>query len=288
MQDTRILVGVFVMLVLGLTWSGPALTHSPETSDKESMRSMKECLALPHSYKKMVCLEPHFRALTRTQTAEIALLKAKKFQRTDNIDDCHLIAHFIGEEVLNKHSADLGKALAECSMDCNQGCVHGAVQTYISEKSDTDNITADLISVCDTVSYDNRLRRQCIHGVGHGLLTGGLMPIAEAIESCHRFKGREISICLGGTFMENMQSHLLIPEAQLRAELPLICNEVAQMGNERYLRWCADHIGGGLMFYTGHDLEKSYRLCRLLPADQRPMCMVGIFGESKDVLENLR
>ncbi|MBT3766834.1 MAG: hypothetical protein HOF84_13365, partial [Rhodospirillales bacterium] len=107
MQDTRILVGVFVMLVLGLTWSGPALTHSPETSDKESMRSMKECLALPHSYKKMVCLEPHFRALTRTQTAEIALLKAKKFQRTDRIDDCHLIAHFIGEEVLNKHSADL-------------------------------------------------------------------------------------------------------------------------------------------------------------------------------------
>ncbi len=41
------------------------------------------------------------------------------------------------------------------------------------------------------------------------------------------------------------------------------------------------------MFYTGHDLKRSYRLCGLLPAKQHDVCKKGALGEALAVPSGL-
>lgn len=206
----------------------------------------------------------------------------REMKKGGKIDDCHLIAHIIGDETMRKHSFDTGRALASCSLDCIQGCVHGAMQTFVSEKIDTTDIAAELKHVCDSVADNRLLRRQCIHGVGHGFLTGSFLPLEEAIDACHHFQGREALTCLDGVSMEIMQAHLLVSEEELKAELPNICAEAIAVGKDQFDIKCFISIGEGLMFFTGHDLEKSTRLCRLLPAERQPACVMGVVGEAED------
>jgi hypothetical protein len=188
------------------------------------------------------------------------------------LSDCHLIAHFVGKANLEKYGFDLGQALSTCSTDCIQGCIHGAVQTYVSQKDSFEEFIAELDTVCEVVSGDAWLRRQCVHGVGHGFLTGGFLPLAQAIDACHDFQGEEVQTCLDGLFMEYMQQFLFLSEEELKREIPGICSEVILMNEETYTRLCYSSIGEGLMFYTTHDLRKSLHLCDLLTRESRNLC----------------
>ena len=67
--------------------------------------------------------------------------------------------------------------------------------------------------------------------------------------------------CLGGVFMENMQRHLVQSEDALVEDLPDICRDVIAINNATHTRSCFESIGEGLMFFTGHDMRKSLRLC---------------------------
>ncbi len=244
--------------------------------------STRCCEAHGESYEKTICLEPYFAEITMKESAAASVARAQEMAQQGLISDCHLIAHFVGEANLEKHGNDLGQALSTCPTDCIQGCIHGAVQTYVSRQDSFEAFITELDSLCDGVSDDPWLRRQCVHGVGHGFLTGDFLPLDQAIKACGRFTGKEVNTCFTGLFMEHMQGYLHLSETELTAEIPTICAKVVQMNNEILTTFCFDAIGEGLMFYTAHDLRKSLGLCEGLAGRPRNLCMESAIREAEN------
>jgi len=236
------------------------------------------CLEKSFSYEKIECLMPYFKMLTEKINASYAVQKAQQFVKEGVIDDCHLIAHEVGEGTFEKFDFDIAKSFASCANGCIEGCYHGVVETYVGQNYENPKkIISELVRTCDSVPLSALLRRQCIHGAGHGLLANGRMPIQEAIATCHLFEASDASTCLGGLFMENMNTYLLLKESYLQEVLRSICSDVvATKDIAKFTTMCFEAIGEGLMFYTGHDLEKSKFLCESLEVfDYVESCQKG-------------
>jgi hypothetical protein len=270
-------LGLSAALNLAGAWAAGARAHGPEGQ----AHLLEACEAHGETYEKTICLEPYFAEITKRESAAAAVARAQEMEHQGLISDCHLIAHFVGEANLEKHGNNLGQALSTCSTDCIQGCIHGAVQTYVSQKDSFEEFIAELDILCDGVSDDPWLRRQCVHGVGHGFLTGGFLPLGQAIEACDKFQGKEVNTCLNGLFMEHMQGYLHLPEPELTAEIPKICAKVVAMGKDVLTTFCFDAIGEGLMFYTAHDLRKSLGLCGRLAGGPKDLCMEAAIWEAE-------
>ena len=253
-------------------------SHGGETDPAFATETGRDCFDMPRAYGRTLCLEGYFRRLARDESPRHAIADAEALKRRGLLDDCHLIAHFVGEEAL-RQTGDVGTALGACSLGCSQGCLHGVVEAYALAHDDDAGLADDLRHVCDGVSESAFVRWQCIHGVGHGFLAVAYGSIVESVAACNTFDKLDASTCLDGVFMANMQRYLLIPEAELRAELPTICAEADDMGDAGYIGLCSFNIGEGLMFHSGHDLHRSARLCDLLPARQRGGCKRGVLAQ---------
>lgn len=242
----------------------------------------EQCVEMKGSHKRIKCFEPYFKALTREKSATAAIAEAKAMREKGIINDCHMVAHMVGQENLYKHNYDLGKSLATCPMDCIQGCIHSSVQNYIAEKIDKKDIANELSKVCANIERPSELYTQCVHGVGHGFLTGNYMTLPEAIKACEKFESSDISTCLGGVTMENMQHHLLLSEDDLKKKLPTVCALLENSDNQVALKMCYSAIGEGLMFYTAQNLEKALSLCPYASTEKNRflICAEGAYEEA--------
>ena len=155
--------------------------------DKEVEAIPDECLVLPRGYERIHCLQPYFEALTYEASAEIAISRAEELKTEGVIDDCHLSAHFVGEANLEKHNWDLGKAFSRCSFGCLEGCFHGTLEAYISQRTEPVDFSTEITTVCNDLGSTPKLKRQCIHGIGHGLLAHNYLPLVEAVEMVPTF-----------------------------------------------------------------------------------------------------
>jgi len=253
----------------------------------DDKKASERCLSKAHSYEKILCLQQYFKEFTKSNSAELAMAKAEEFKAEGVIDDCHLIAHYIGEANLEKSNFDFGRALSTCSLGCIEGCFHGVMEAYVSQKTDSLEFRSGITTMCDSVSSDPLLQRQCIHGIGHGLIARGYLPILDAVGMCQIFEDTySQDTCLGGLFMENMDGYLLFNETYLRDKIPTICEDTVELKDQELTSSCIDAIGEGLMFYTGHNLAKSEELCEELPMDHVSICKKAAAFEEEVNLRN--
>ena len=193
---------------------------------------VQRCVDRPHSFKKVKCLGGYFRELVRERSARYAIEQARVFMDSGRVEDCHLVAHMVGKATIVKHDYNLKRSLKACSMDCIQGCVHGAVQGYITHHSAREDFKSSVSRICEPFSSDAMLRRQCIHGVGHGLLTDGLMPLGEAVELCRGFDERETRTCWGGSSTARVppstagptSSRRIVTRSSVRRSIPTLAS----------------------------------------------------------------
>lgn len=247
----------------------------------------QHCLVLGESAERLKCLKPYFEEMVFRKNALAATDKARELQIKDTIDDCHLAAHFIGNAQYRKHADTLGTAFATCSTVCNEGCYHGVMEAYISDAKDINSIISDMPVICEKLSHDNRLKRQCVHGIGHGLLRHNSQSVESALSMCEGL-GDDSSVCEGGVLMENMNNYLLLGEDALGKKLPQICSEVEKTQDNSVSKKCYQAIGEGLMFYTGHNLEKSIEFCRELPLQYQKTCTESAEKEQFTNRRNLK
>jgi len=252
--------------------------------DKEIESYLNHCANLPVSYSKNICLGRYFRAMTQQYSAKRAIASAQELVKQGVIEDCHVAAHMIGAANIVKHDFDLETALSSCSMACDEGCVHGVMRTYIPHEIQPSHLAGTIKHICDTTRADAWLHRQCIHGIGHGIMNNGFLPAREAIKLCNLFEGEDVDSCLGGLFMENMHPALVWPEDRLRKQLFSVCADIVAMRNDTYTQYCIESIGEGLMFYTGHDLGKSLGYCELLPGEHWTVCKQAAIDEAGNAL----
>jgi hypothetical protein len=266
--------GLFVFLCAVLTVFSLGRIASGASSPAQSS-ILAACQKEAYPYQRLRCLIPYFEKLVRDGSAREAVDEAKKLQKEKIIDDCHLAAHVIGRENLRKNNNEVGKAFSTCAAGCMEGCYHGVMEEFFSQSHDRDALLKQFPHFCDTVSHDLKEYRQCLHGVGHGLLQHDI-SLVEAVNLC-RSLGDPFSrkTCIGGVFMQNMNRIMLSDEKTLRSQLAGMCAPIDLLHDHPLKNLCTEQIGEGLMFYTGHDLMRSKEFCGELPPDDRPHCVKG-------------
>lgn len=244
------------------------------------------CAQLANSIEVSGCYAKQLAARTKTASAIDLLNEARKLQQTRTVIDCHLIAHAIGNAVLAKHRGDIGSSFLECNHNCVDGCFHGVMESTISNQRDTgQDITAFAAEAC-TPFTEPVTRRQCVHGLGHGIMGHSGLTLAEATDTCvHIFATTGMEACTSGILMEYTNEKLYAAQSDLHSVVPKICDEadtVDKAGKPGFFPACANALGQGLMLFTGYNLEQSLALCNTLPQTQAVVCAWSANQENLD------
>lgn len=285
-DSTLVVVNKFAKLGIQLLLLGVSiLIHTGTYADEPSLDS---CLEMDQSHMRMMCLRGYVKSELMSKSADEVIQFAAHLKKEGRIDDCHHVAHFVGQQVFMAEK-NLGVAFNQCPETCIQGCFHGVMQMYIphSEIPPT-KMPAAMPQICKDVSREDDLKtakrkyRQCIHGLGHGLISHGFMPLSQAIRTCENLSDDwHQTHCLGGLFMEKMHPYLMLHEHQLKKEIPTICDDVKSLNDQNLDRMCVGAIGEALMFYTGHDYERAEKLCgRFTGRDEYELCNAAAIEEA--------
>ena len=236
---------------------------------------VKQCVAqFPPGGARAQCVTPWLDDIVMRQSAAAALEAAEGLVKSGvmNVNDCHIMGHAIGHASWRKER-DVERAFKACTSACIQGCMHGAVEAFMIDGPEGETSPARVRAFCDTLGRDWIERRQCLHGLGHGVMHQYRKDLQAATNACETVGGRyEADLCLGGLWMQ--WAHFRIHQgAEAYAKVaPTMCGGV----RDELLPECARAVGGGAMFATGHDAAKSGAICQLLPAGQRGDCQRGV------------
>jgi len=248
---------------------------SPKLNKSEFLGLTKNCNNIPDSYAKTTCYKPFFQSVVYTNSGAYALKLAKKLEKDGVIKDCHLFSHHIGATLLEKYNFDLKKAFNSCSKECIQGCYHGVLEEYISTSNwKPEEVSSRGLNLCESITDDKLLLRQCVHGVGHGLIAKKFTPLMNAINICRDINtARYQHACLGGVFMEYMDIFLPLNEKELIELVSGVCDEVDSLNDIELSSKCYHAVGQGFMFYSGNNLKKSKELCKYTKPEYQEECI---------------
>jgi len=239
--------------------------------NKTFAESQEECPVLSDGYQKWSCSRGYFEEFTNNFSAAAAMGEAIKLQEDGVVADCHLFGHVIGKALIEKSDFDVAEAFAACTFGCGNGCYHGVMEGAILNEADLYNAVSKIqnLHMCDNSNENNNwdwlLKRNCVHGVGHGLLAHGYLSLVEAIDACEVFGPEWESTCVGGILMENTDQYLILNlnEEQFIEAIPEVCSQF--QGEESALaRSCLTALSAGFLYNTGYDLRRSEELCEEL------------------------
>jgi len=257
-----------------------------------------KCSFQPDGYQKWNCLSPYFEELTNSGSTAAAMEEAIKLKEDRVVADCHLFGHVIGETALEKYDFDTGQAFSSCILGCSNGCFHGVVERFIRNEPDPYDALSKIQNMCDGIDEENDWlsKRNCIHGVGHGLLAHEYLSLEEAIDACEVFdvdgsSWSWPSFCKGGLVMEYMDQYLLLDldESDFREMIPKVCARIEDIESE-LVEVCLDVLSLGILYNTGYDLRRSEDLCEELPDPGhvetcRILLFKNVMGERPSILK---
>lgn len=184
------------------------------------------------------------------------------------------IAHEAGMTLTNS-GIPLDKALIYCGTTFKQGCIHGVVMEYIDNKYPSGIEASKLFDFCHSISSENYIYINCLHGVGHVLAAKNKAPIQTILGLCDSSSSVERFACESGALMEyskgttgsGMHSHMPIG----KKELP--CSEL----NDKYKKVCYASAGSYRQYEPAQeDFSKSYDFCFSSPKEYIDDCLTGL------------
>ena len=232
--------------------------------NKTFAESQEECPVLSDGYQKWSCSRRYFEEFTNNFSVAAAMAEAIKLKEDRIVADCHLFGHVIGETALKKNDFDVAEALSSCTFGCSNGCWHGVMERFIRNEANPYNEISKTKDICESIE-DGWVKRNCVHGVGHGLLAHGYFSLVEAIDACEVFGPEWESTCVGGILMENTDRYLILNlnEEQFIEAIPEVCSQF-QVEKPGLEEGCIDSLALGILYNTGYDLRRSEELCEEL------------------------
>jgi hypothetical protein len=119
----------------------------------------------------------------------------------------HVYAHQVGQYALRWHDWDPG-VYAECTPQFESGCYHGLIEAYRNHTPVLDQ--AELGRLCDRIvgsATPEVARRECAHGLGHGLWFHLHGAYREALSHCDQLTSPTAQDeCRDGVFMQRAGS----------------------------------------------------------------------------------
>lgn len=263
-------MAAFLLSIAMLLFAAPA-------AGQDSDPRVKQCAAQhPVGVARAHCLVPWLEELVAGAGAGAALQAAQGLVKSGVMNDCHIVAHAVGHASW-RNKRELRSAFTACSKACIQGCMHGVIEASMMGSAGARVERAQALAFCDSLGERTLERRQCLHGLGHGIMHQRRDDVRAAIGECEGLGGKyESDQCLGGLWMQ--WAHFPVAEgaAGYRAKAPSLCAAVPQDRQPR----CARAVGGAAMFATGHDEASSRAICKDLPAALHEKCNEGVQFEA--------
>jgi len=174
--------------------------------------------------------------------------------------DCHQISHAIGRGGLAHFKGNAASALAQGAMTCNSGYYHGVIERAFAGVP-RERVTQIARRLCTSASVTKEefLLYQCVHGLGHGLMIYSQLDLPWSLKTCDRLRtGFDRVSCTGGVFMQNLMPGMG-KSRYLRKKDPLYpCNVVS----ERHKVYCYLMVTSRINELDGFDWRKTAEWCR--------------------------
>lgn len=302
----------FLIFSRALGQDGATLPAPSPAASAPSPEQVKACLRQAGGAE---CLDVLFREMLKTHSTVQALELIQRFEEQDPElrRDCHPVVHAIGRETY-RLKGNIHDSFSACDQTCHSGCYHGSVERFlrgdeIYAQANRHPTQAELKQKAGTACDPNlpdRLRFQCLHGLGHALLYFSRYQLVPSLEVCDAIAedwSRES--CYGGVFMENVVN--ATPEARdlsptdyhypcnklndkYRSECYVMqTSRMVEMGlsTEELFRECAKAgaFATKCSLSVGRDLSNHVRVgqiasvarnCELALGDKRDACVRGV------------
>lgn len=130
----------------------------------------------------------------------------------ENNYSCHHEGHHLGMWLYD-YTGNLTQALKSATVLCGGAVYHGIFQSYFGghqflDNKDKNNITITNLCPVGQANVSWLHERDCIHGIGHGLVKLYNYDTKSAVELCDEFAPLWAkSACSRGVYMENYEYH---------------------------------------------------------------------------------
>jgi mono/diheme cytochrome c family protein len=174
--------------------------------------------------------------------------------------DCHQIAHAVGHAGLAYYHGNPAEALAHGAMTCNSGYYHGVIELSIAGLPRTKVIKiARKLCTSPSVTKEDFLLYQCVHGLGHGLMIYSGDDLPYSLHVCDQLTTSFDQIsCTGGVFMQNLATGM-VSSRYISAKNPIYpCNIV----NQRHKYYCYLQVTERILQVVGYNWPKVAAWCR--------------------------
>ena len=236
------------------------------------------------------CYEAYYSAIVARAGVSAAFADLKAHYPTDPRVEtlCHAITHHIGQAAFVKYSG-IPEAFAHGDDFCASGYYHGVLQGFTSGAGRA-SLLANLDGVCAAVPGKERHSLEyynCVHGLGHGIMTMTGDSLFEALRDCDGLTGTvEQDACHNGVFMENLivdGEHGGHFSKYLKPEEPLYpCTAV----DKRYKVSCFENQTSYALGATRGDFAKVFALCAGVAAPFRATCYQSLGRDAAAVSLN--
>jgi plastocyanin len=218
-------------------------------------------------------IETDLTALVREENPRVALEKLRREIKTEDAlaRSCHPLVHDIGHAAYEKYG-DFGEAMKYQDEVCNSGYLHGIIESRFSE---SDDVFADMKTMCDQYRSGSYMSWQCYHGIGHGVMFYTANDLPRSLKMCEGFDtdfGR--SNCANGVFMENFNADQKLHLSKfLKESDPFYpCAQQA----ERYKAVCYLYAPTYFLSLNQGDYDAALEWCNGAEAGFEPSCAYGV------------
>ena len=220
------------------------------------------------------CYEEYYEDLTENEGVTVAFADLKeRYPKSPYVQSqCHPITHVIGRAATRIYKT-VSEAYSYGDSYCWSGYYHGILEGVLG-KIGRKNLLSQLNQICTDVpgkaeygfNYYN-----CVHGLGHGLMTITNGELFESLTLCDSLVGEwEQKSCYSGAFMENIivdgKNHFT---KYLKSTEPLYpCNAVG----DKYKGTCYLMQTSYMLEATRENFPKVFELCSQVEDTFRPIC----------------
>lgn len=256
---------------------GLRVRRTDEDTDSYILSQMKICAK---EGNRSPCYTAITEIFLRQFSTKDILLSFKRIEKEPEIySRCHEVGHYLGRIEYRRHKS-IAQAFNTCSvMVCGVGCQHGAAEEYFRDMNMSNAISDEALGsfvrqACGSEKdYSGRIiYQECLHGLGHGILTFVDMELPRALTVCDALpEAWDREGCYAGAFMENSTSatNLDHPSRYVRPDDPTYpCSIVDQ----KYWKLCYQYQSSYFGERTGWDFKKTADLCRKIPYDYQAGC----------------
>lgn len=202
------------------------------------------------------------------------------------VKQCHSITHIIGHASYKMYP-NISEAFNYGDPFCWSGYYHGVMEE-LTESIGLSGLKKEINNICSGVlgkethsfNYYN-----CVHGLGHGVLTINNYEIFDALKACDLLSGEyERQNCYGGVYMENVVQDGTFAQSKYLKKDDLLypCDAVPA----KYQRPCYLMQPTYILASNNKDFRETFDICRSAGSEMLSYCLDGIGREAVGQVEN--